>query len=358
MSNIIDYINWRGDLDFTQSPFNEIDNLIFTQIAYIDFDNIVSEDLRTKISLKDAWESYKDKPAKKLGAILPDEIEKLFEKMANAQRYKNMFLSGFANYIDEAKEKQFSALCISGKGFVYVAYRGTDDTLVGWKEDFKLGYMDSVPSHIDSLRYLNNAMHCFKNMPVYVGGHSKGGNLAIYAAINTKRRYKRRIKNIYNNDGPGFSEKIAKSTSYINMQEKIISIVPEGSVVGQLLNHGENDIIVKNEGPLLAQHNAFSWEVEGNAFVTVDRLHDKSILADNIIKSWLADMSKEEKERFVQNVYDVFTVSNAKTLTDISNDKMGFIKALSSLDKETVKDILRIMKKIAEHAAKTMINKK
>ena len=358
MYNIIDYIKWRGDLSFTDTPFNEVDNLIFTQLSYLDFADIVPLKLTESVTLKEAWDKYTKIGRKPDSVILPEEIYGMFMEMAKTARFSEIRLSGYVSNHDEATEKQFAAITINFGKKVYVSFRGTDDSLIGWKEDFNLAFMESVPAQRDAASYLNRVMRDIMFYPVYIGGHSKGGNLSLYAAMHCKKIYKRRIKGIYTNDSPGFLEKVVESREYKEAAAKMISIVPEGSVIGQLLNHGRSDdIIVKCESSMLRQHDPFTWQVLQNEFVRAAGLNEKSLMVDEVISSWLSGLSKEERESFAEAIFEFFTVSDAKNLKDIMDDKIGFLRALGKLSKETRKDIGKNIGQIVEQIAKIKTRK-
>lgn len=353
MYNLLDYINWRGDLSFSDNPFNEVDNLIFTQLSYLDFSGIVSGKLTEYITLEEAWNKYSGIGRKPESIILPEEIYGMFKSMAHTNRFSKIKLSGFVSNHDEETEKQFAALCISFDKKIYVSFRGTDDSLIGWKEDFNLAFMESVPAQRDASSYLNKVMKNILFLPVYIGGHSKGGNLSVYAAMHCKKNHKRRIKKIFTNDSPGFLEKVVNSKEYLETAEKIFSIVPEGSIIGQLLSHGRmDDVFVKSKSSMLRQHDPFTWEVLGNEFVKAPGLNEQSKKVDNVISSWLSKLNKEERESLVEAIFELFTVTEAKNLADIMNDKLGFLRALGKLSKESRKDIGKNIGQIIEEIAK------
>lgn len=353
MGNIIDYIKWRGDLKFSVSPFNAVDNLIFTQLSYIDFSEIVPNEINRYVYLKDAWNKYVSLGRKPRSVILPEELYALFELAANSARFCNLKLSGYTAKLDELAEKQFAAVCITFGKNMYVSFRGTDDNIVGWKEDFNLAFMESVPAQHEAAIYLDKVLKEIKFLQVYTGGHSKGGNLSLYAAMNCRKSYTRRIKHIYTNDSPGFLDDVINSDKYKNISEKIISIVPEGSVIGQLLGHGKpDDIIVKNDSSMLRQHDPFTWQVSGDSFVEVKTLNERSELTNKVIRSWLEKLDKKERENFADALFELLTVTDAKSLKDISDDKIGFLKSLGKLSKESKKDISKNIAQIIEQIAR------
>lgn len=357
MNNIMDYVSWRGDLTFNASPFNAVDNLIFSQISYLNFSGIVPDNHKEYIDLKEAWAEYKRQGRKMEHLLLADSISNLTDLLITTNRFSKVRLSGYTEIFDEVTEKQFAAVSINYGKAIYVSFRGTDDSLVGWKEDFNLSFMESVPAQKEASLYLDRVLKETHFIPILLGGHSKGGNLAIYAAINAKKKDKKRIKLVFNNDGPGFSEKTVKSEKYRETEEKIVNILPEGSIVGQLLSHNTEDIIVKSKRPMLFQHDPFSWEVMGEEFVLAEALDQKSVMLDSLIKNWLTELSFEERERLVSAIYEMAKASDAKTLTEIMNDKIGFLKAFGKVDKDIKKDVSKSLTKIFEQAAKIMMKK-
>ena len=238
MGNVMDYLEWRGDLTFEQSPFNDVDNVILAQLAYVDFRDVIpSVQMNRGITLKKASEIFFDlhteEELSRDKSFIKD-APYLMKKAASTKRFKDVILSDYVDTIDETLEKQFGAFHIKlTPQLTYVAFRGTDDTLVGWKEDFNMSFISPVPSQEDAVKYLNDTCSYIRGR-LYVGGHSKGGNLAIYSAINCNKRVKKKIKCVYNNDGPGFDISVIKSEEYQSMLPYIRSIVPENSIVGML----------------------------------------------------------------------------------------------------------------------------
>lgn len=336
MASLFDYLDWRGDLRFDQAPLNEVDNLILSQIAYLDFGGIVPpEHDGSPISFYNAVRSYlrhhKGEPPY-LGKILPPEAVNLAAKAAKTRRFANTTLCGYVNRIHRGKQMQFSAVTFrlsNGQG--YIAYRGTDDTLIGWKENFNMSFMQPVPAQLVAVRYLERAAADLAG-DFYVGGHSKGGNLAVYAAVKCRPDLKERILTVFNNDGPGFDRTFIEGADYQNMRAKFRTIVPQSSVVGMLLEHEETYEVVQSNAAGLMQHNGFSWEVLGNRFLHLDTVSGESRLIDTTLKNWLNQMSVEEREKFVDSLYETCSALGVHTLTELSADKLRLLKAWNSLD--------------------------
>lgn len=312
MANIFDYMKWR-DIELRKVEFNEIDNLILSRLAYFPFDNIIKKD--EEITLKEAYDRYKK--MKKSGIILQKEDIDFFPILANSVRFGRIQLSNYVNKIDKIEEKQFSAITvILPDETLYVAYRGTDNTLIGWKEDFKMSFSDTVPAQIDAVKYLNKIAKKYKNK-IRVGGHSKGGNLAVYASAFCLKSAKEQIIQVYNNDGPGFNEKITDSQEYKSILNKVHTYIPQTSIIGRLLNHEEKTTILKSTQLGILQHDLYTWQVLGDKFVE-DKLTNSSEFIDKTITNWLLEVSPEQRSEFFDTLFEILQVTNAETFSEIS----------------------------------------
>ncbi len=361
MGTLFDYIDWRGDLLFSEADFNEVDNLILTQISYVDLEGIVPSDFdRTPITLLDATRRYLRRHKGEipyLGKILPPEMVSLMAKAAKSRRFSEVQLLGYTNKIDDQAQSQFSAMTfILDSGSSYIAYRGTDDTLVGWKENFNMSFMQPVPAQLEATYYLEKAVS-FLLGNFYVGGHSKGGNLAVYAAVCCAPELKDRILTVYNNDGPGFDTNFIESTEYKNIRGKIRTIVPHSSVVGMLLEHEENYEVVKSNAAGIMQHYGLSWEVLGGKFIHLDTVTNESKLIDSTLKAWLNEMTAEERERFVDSIYETLSATDAKTLTELSMEKIKLVKAWGTLDSKAKSVIRKCMSLLLKQTAQSLRKK-
>ena len=347
MANIMDYLDWRGDLNFKQSEFNDVDNLILAQLSYVNFDNIIEGiDSLKSISIKDAshlfFQIYDEKEVLSW-ASMTKMTPFLMKKMSESKRFKDLKLSKYVNRIDLVKQKQFSAITIElDKNTIYISYRGTDDTIIGWKENFNMSFMSPVPAQLDAVEYLEHTAegHC-KN--IILGGHSKGGNLSVYAGVNCCSSIKNRIIAVYNNDGPGFDREIIDSKEYRDMLSRIKTIVPQSSIVGMLLEHEEEYEIVKSSQNGIMQHDALSWEVLGTNFVCVDNVSKRSKFLDATFKTWVNNIEKDQREQFIETLFYVFEVTNVKNLGDLSHDKLKkiheILKVINNMSPEN-KEIL------------------
>jgi hypothetical protein len=230
MQNMMDYLEWRGDLTFEQDGFNEVDNLIMSSLAYLEFDGIVSSEVNLNaVSLSD----IEKQNSSRIDAFVQlshnpffKRLPELFHKAAQSQRYRDVKLSGYVNEINQKQSEQFSAVVFSiNSGLHFIAFRGTDDTIVGWKEDFQMSFRDVVPAQKQAVAYLNRVCPQLEGK-LYAGGHSKGGNLAVYAAAYADRETSDRLIAIYNDDGPGFQSKVIQSTGYRRILGRICTLLP------------------------------------------------------------------------------------------------------------------------------------
>lgn len=345
MGTLFDYLDWRGDLKFSEVPLNEIDSLIFALLSYVAFDEIVPSGLNeSPISLRDAIRQYlrihKGETAY-LGKIVPSEILSLAAKVSKTIRYANVKMLAYTNHIDPATQTQFSAVTFLPQNAPsYVAFRGTDDTIVGWKEDFNMSFLQPVPAQREAVEYLERIAP-YLSEKFFMGGHSKGGNLAVYAAVKCFPAIQTRILTVYNNDGPGFNREFIEGIDYKNLRGKIRTLVPASSVVGMLLEHEESYEVVKSNASGLMQHDGCSWEVLGGKFIYLDTVTNESRMIDSALRAWLNELSMEERENVVDSVYEVLVATNASTLTELTADKVKLVKAWGSLDPKVKNMILK-----------------
>lgn len=341
MANIIDYIKWRGDIDFDASPFNSVDNLILSELSYMNFTQILKT--KKELTISDIALEYLDSEHDNdLGLLLTGEFNLMLSLMADSRRFGHLMIKECIEEIDHDVEVQFFAMTIElNKGQAYIAFRGTDDTLVGWKEDFKMSFLDEVPAQKKALEYINmiNSDYTYENL--YIGGHSKGGNLAVYASMNINQGVQDKIISIYNNDGPGFKQSMIDTDKYKKIDSKIITLIPQSSVVGMMLEHEETYQVVKSTQKGLLQHDGFSWEVIGPDFEYLVGVDDDCKMVDMALKKVLNTMSLEERESFTNIMFEIISVNENRTLIDIKKDGLKSLytmtKNYGNLDRTTKK---------------------
>lgn len=345
MTNIFDYLKWRGDVTFDAYPLNEVDSVIFSQLCYVPFDRIVSEDPNAKgKTIEDIYDNYFDIVDEKisLGAIIPtDKIMPLFEMLSHSARFKDVVIRAYVNEIELSTEKQFSAMCldIPDSDITYVAFRGTDDTLVGWKEDFNMSLFTPVPSQKDGVAYLNRVGNATERR-LCLGGHSKGGNIAIYASFMADEAVQDKIVSVHNFDGPGFRyEFLNFARQNKKIEKKITNFLPDSSIIGSIFDTIGRRIYVKSSSKGLFQHDTFSWHLERINFITVSSLAKSSTQFHNSLEQWISGLSDEEKRDFVEALFKLIAVNDAGTLSDILSNKFKFIVALFKADDKSKKTV-------------------
>lgn len=364
MANIMDYLEWRGDLTLAASPFNEVDALLLAELSFINFEGLVPPpEIGRGVRLRDAAEEYFARNEGKeidMGVLVPDKIPAMLCAMAGSKRFGNMLVNAFEERINVELEQQFAAITVDlGDSSVYVAFRGTDDTLVGWKEDLNMGFLEEIPSQEQAVRYLKRIAKQYERKKLRVGGHSKGGNLAVYSAVKAAPEVQERILAVYNNDGPGFLYDLTVTPEHQRIGDRIRTIVPQSSVVGRLMKHEQNVQIVHSTYEGLAQHDGFSWEVKGTKFVYLDEPSREGKLADETIDSWANELSAQQREALADALYEVLTATGAQTLSELNGEKLksavGMLKSYKNLDRETRRVLSEAVKLLLRLGTKNML---
>lgn len=343
MANVSDYLKWRGDLTFHQDPFNNVDNLVISKLSYAGLNGVIPfRGSNEKITLEQAAKKYfelrKKEKLKKNKTFVAD-VPEFMRQMADCTRFKDIRLSKYVQIIDKQKEEQFEAFTVElTDGSIYIVFCGTDDNIVGWKEDFNMSFLDPIPSQKEAVDYVNSVVGVLSGK-VRIGGHSKGGNLAVYAAVNAKYTVKRKIIEVYNNDGPGFDKEMIRSEKYQQMLPKIKTIVPEYSIVGMLLEHGEDYMVVKSDYTGIMQHDLTSWQVCANKLETVPKLSDYSRRLNKALCNWINGLNKEQRKQFIDTFFSLITASGVEYLSDfgagIFKNAWTAVKAFAAMDQKT-----------------------
>ena len=359
-ANVYDYLAWRGDLTLAERPFNEVDNLILSLLSYIDLGGIVPPPGEGGIALSDAAAAYfaaRGEPQPTLGEDGNTAVEWdwLFHLASQTARFGAMRLCCYTDILDNEADKQFCAVSIETEpGQLYLAYRGTSDDLAGWKEDFLLACMPEIPSHEEARRYLAKVAALYPDRALTLGGHSKGGNLAVYAAVTAEQAVRPRIRKVWTNDGPGFQQSFIDSGVFDDMLDRIRIIVPKSSMIGLLLSHRQPDMIVDSTQRGILQHDAISWQVMRGQFVKLTELTGESLRAETEINQWIDAMDIPTRKRFVDALFDTLSASGQLTVSGLLADVPKFLNAsyayLMDMDKETrerVLDFIRLLIDVA-----------
>lgn len=352
---MFEYIKWRGDLKIENDKFNKIDALICSRISYFPFSN----NAFGETILKDEIEKFLDDKNLDDNLILADD-GKLIKSLSNANRFLSLKISDYINKIDSNIEKQFSALVIHlSNKLIYISFRGTDNTIVGWKEDFNMCFNKDIPSQIDAANYVNKIMQKYEDVNVIIGGHSKGGNLAIYSTIFCNEEYKNRIEKVYNFDGPGFSDEVFKDKRYKDISNKIKTYLPEESVVGMVLNRVEKYKVVKSKANNIMQHDVYSWNINVKDFEYVKEVSKMSKVLSKSVISLLESMDIKSRKEAVDVIFDI--MNDVSVNNDVTTITKNWFNA-GSLIFKSIKNpkIIEVLQKligiIYEESKKEIIN--
>ncbi len=357
MANIFDYLEWRGDVSLGADPFNEVDNLVLSELAYSDFDGILNDTFR-KVSLKTTNDRYfrmhsRDEAEKSSNYMVRAPL--LMERMLKGRRFCDMKFTKYVDIVNEDKDMQISAVtCLLNDGSAFVSFRGTGSEVVGWKEDFKMSYMPDTEGQLSAVRYLNEVGSKIDG-PLRVGGHSKGGNFAVYASAFCDREIQDRIVTVYTNDGPGFRHEVMAREGYTRILPKVVSIVPDTCIIGMLLTSKVKHIVVKSSEKGIWQHLAASWQVDRNRFVVTE----PSALGTFIRKSqkdWLRKIDDEERETFVNTLFSLFEATGMDTFGEMKINKFKAAEriyaTLKEMPKEKQKELLGIIDLLLQSGTK------
>lgn len=352
---IIDYLKEYADVSLKDEPMNDVDSLVLCQFSYLKFDGLVplvTENGRS-VSLQQLYEHsdyeklYGDERYEK-------ENRALFEAMRKCVRFRNMKLNCYINIIEAQAdfETQFSAVTLLLEdGTMYVAFRGTDETMVGWKEDFNMAFLSPVPGQEFAVKYLNMVT---ARLPrdFYVGGHSKGGNLAVYAAMNCYPQARDRIRKIYSMDGPGFRPEVLEKCDFGQIEERTCKILPHSSLVGMLFEKDIRYQVVESRTFGLAQHNPFTWLVKDGHFVTVSDIYESRRFMDDTLNEWILSLDEQSLRTFVDTLFQILAASESDNLIDftanLKRSMTGILGAMKDLDEDTQKGLRQAVKALFE----------
>lgn len=310
--NIFEYIETNKDKSFEELKFNNIDNIIFSIITYMPFENVITK--KDSINIYQLYRSIYKLGYDKATYTYINELNVL-KAISHTKRYKDLIISNFKYNLDHYLEIQFAALTITlPNKTIIIAYRGTDDNIIGWKENFNMTFSETVPIHNESINYINNVKAKFNNK-IIVLGHSKGGHLAIYSAMKAKSSIRKKIIQVYNNDGPGFSTSIVSSKEYRRLTPKIRTFIPKNSIIGRIFNSSDNYKVVNTiKKNVIDQHFLYNWKIDGNDFSYQDDIDKYSTKVNSILLSWGSKVNKEDRKELIECIY--------KTLTDKKIDKI------------------------------------
>ena len=360
MPNIFDYLEWRCDIPFSADPFNEVDNLILAELAYTDFSGCLREGERTP--LREAREKFFGTHSRELISKSDDPLTRaplLMDGMAEGSRFGSLRVSDYVNIVDADKNMQMSAVTfLLDDGTAYIAFRGTDNTVVGWKEDFIMSYMPETGGQRQAIEYLSRTGKRLRR-PLRVGGHSKGGNFAVYASAFCDTAVQDKIVAVYSNDGPGFRKEVTGTEEYCNITSRVVSIVPELSVIGMLLSsQSGRHVTVQSSVKGFSQHDGMTWQVKRNRFVRTEQSDVGRFIRDTQ-KSWLSKIDDESRESFVNSLFSLFESTGHDTFEEIGAGKFksldSIISAIQSMPKGKQQEFTRILGELLLSGKQTVL---
>ncbi len=343
LPNMMDYLTWRGDLTLSAAPWCEVDSLIMASFSYNQLgDHAVSaapEALRDVAPLLDLKE--------RTGNVYFRQWRELLYAMADSERFGAIGLHDYVDVVDPARAMQFAAVtALLPDGNEYVAFRGTDSTLVGWREDLNMSFESPVPAQEEAVVYLERA--CLNARGgVLVGGHSKGGNLAAYAAAHVSPKAQSRLIGVYSFDGPGLDDATMASPGYARIQPVLRSILPRSSIVGLLMAYHPDYRVVQSDAVWLHQHDAFTWQLDGPRFALLRQVDAASQLMDETLHGWLKACTPEQRRAFVDALFTLLTATGASTLAEMSSEKLrsaaSILGAVRELDADARRMLVRLV---------------
>ncbi|MDD2971207.1 MAG: DUF2974 domain-containing protein [Lachnospiraceae bacterium] len=363
--NIITYVKEYGTYTFRQRPFCPVDSLVLSELSYLKYDHCASsiEEVQNHITLGE------------IAGLEEQALQQLFQgimdKKANAEllrlagsstRFGGTEVSYYENLVEPEQETQFSAMVFILKGWMpFVAFRGTDETLAGWREDFNMAYMSPVPAQERARSYLQKVAPILMRESVFLmGGHSKGGNLAVYAATHADTKVQRAIEQIYNLDGPGFGRDMGKEGRYRYVSGKIRKMIPQSSIIGMMLENQVDYQVIRSSQEGILQHDPFSWVVEKGSFLYLEKLDTKAQIMGKTLYEWIMDMTVEERKRLIDLLFQVLSNEQITPLSIFSQDWKESVRqildTMKELDEDTRSFVWEILLQLVRTGTKTAVN--
>ena len=344
MANLIDYLAWRGDIPFSVSPWNEVDGLMCAVLSYLNFHGL--QDHR-------GWTL---REAKRIDLLIEAQgntfgpRKKMFEAMAETARFGDCRMHHFIALTDEDASMQFSAMCMDlPDDTKAVVFRGTDNTLVGWREDFNMSYQTRVPAQQAAAYYLLKAAK-LTDRPIRLIGHSKGGNLAVYAGASMPERIQNRIESIWSYDGPGMNLDVSRSDGFTRIRDKIHSYIPQTSIIGLLMEYYRPYTVVRSTAKGLEQHDPMSWQVYGEHFEEMESIDRTASVVCETLHEMLTNSTPEQRAAFVDTLFRLADNTKATRMSDILNEKFRSLLKMAGGRKEVDPETRRIFNRLAAQA--------
>ena len=357
---LLDYLQWRNDVPLSVSPFNEVDNVIFSYLSYIEFGNLL-ENGDDFFDLKEQYEHFCEKHSMeeiKTAGQFTERAPLLLKEMMEGDRFLDTKVGYYAVDFDKDQVKQFAALVfLLPDGTNYVSFRGTDKTITGWKEDFLMSCQSETAGAKEAVGYFNKVAKALEGEFI-LGGHSKGGNFAMYAAAFCESQHKERILKVYNNDGPGFRDEVIQSNEFQEMLPKILTVAPQSSIIGQLLSNPAEQRVIRSTAKGILQHDAMTWEAEKDRLVPSE-LDELSHYAKTTLGSWLESMDDESRESLCTTAFSLIESTKSETFIEFSADLVKnteiIWKEMGKLPEDKKKEIMDALANLMESSKKSAL---
>ena len=358
---LLDYLAWRNDVPLSVSPFNEVDNVIFSYLSYIDFRDL-KEDWKGFFDLKDLFRDFCEKHSLEEIETTGEFTERaplLLKEMMEGERFSDTKVGYYAEDFDKDKVKQFAALVfLLPDGRNYISFRGTDKTITGWKEDFLMSCQSETAGAKEAVAYFNKIAPVLEG-ELILGGHSKGGNFAMYAAAFCEAEYKERIVQVYNNDGPGFREEVIQSSEFQEILPKILTVAPQSSIIGQLLSNPAEQHVIHSTAKGILQHDVMTWEAEKDTLVSSE-LDELSEYTKTTLGSWLESMDDETRESLCTTAFSLIESTKSETFIEFSGNLMKNMEAIwkemGKLPEEKKKEIMNALSNLMESSKQAAVS--
>ena len=344
MSNINDYLRWRGDIELdSKYKFNEVDSMILARFSYLRLDKIELDEIETMKTLYKKMKNLKNED------FLYNGDKELITNLGRSLRFRNMQVTDYVKNNDKEIEKQFAAVTIHiSEKEMYISFIGTDSTVYGWKEDFNMAFMDTVPCQISGKEYLEYIANKYPNKKIRIGGHSKGGNVAIFSSFTTSKEVQDRIIKVYNYDGPGFNKSIVNKYKTSLMLKKIETYLPQDSIIGRIMTHEEKCTISQSIEKGIYQHDIYSWQVLGKNLVKANSLTESSEAFSKALTEWIDTTTNEQRKLFFDGIFEIIYSTDANRFRDIqknlSENMPKIFKTYKAMPEEERKTIMEMTK--------------
>jgi len=357
---LLDYLQWRNDVPLSVSPFNEVDNIILAYLSYIDFEKLRQE-WDGFCDLKGLFQSFCEEHSLeeiKTAGQFTERAPLLLKEMMEGERFLDTKVGYYAVDFDKDQVKQFAALVfLLPDGTNYVSFRGTDETITGWKEDFLMSCQSETAGAKEAVDYFNKVAKALEGEFI-LGGHSKGGNFAMYAAAFCEAQHKERILKVYNNDGPGFRDEVIQTNEFQEMLPKILTVAPQSSIIGQLLSNPAEQRVIRSTAKGILQHDAMTWEAEKDRLVPSE-LDELSHYAKTTLGSWLESMDDETRESLCTTAFSLIESTKSETFIEFSADLVKnteiIWKEMGKLPEDKKKEIMDALANLMESSKKSAL---